>query len=606
MDTTSQESTLSASRKGHRRARTSVNGPSALPSFTFGGTSTATNISPVEPDTAVEDTTQRETLSAPAPARRHRRAVSEFVGEKPAPLQPSNASDLNIQTPSLGLPTRKVHRHRRSGAVDSQDLALLDLPQVLRPQPISTSSDLTPPSSQPPSTEVSPVEDDVTSANRTVAFSDDVSIIQPRPSSMVSSESSGSQSTIRESKTLRNDESPSRSQDQALPHAAVPSMSSMAASYANETGTGVNIVELDENFDHDPTAAVTTLSDYETQHTEHNYIPTTSQSDSSSSPSKEEFDSTITDIDLDLASVDPTPSPSRSSVRALGFEKARLSMHSASPVPGFRNTYQHRRTESAPSLTPVPSSLRSHTNAAEAGFGMSDVFEEDEELEAETFVPASGSTSSRPEEARQSVVSVISNCDTTPKALVGQRAIHSSPNLLPPIQFDLSQSNTMSSVSEPVSQLPVPRPSFAFNDERSPSSRSSPGYAHSGVSSCDARSPSFHHSVDDVPSLISSGSTIGSNTHTNLAQLSPHLDPGIAVARSTSSLAPSSTTRSSRTHRKRLSVMSMSVSKLFTTTIPKEDSNVQEQASRSNSTAAQQPPKTSRARRLTQMLKFWR
>lgn len=580
--------------KGHRRARTSVHAPPALPAFSFGAATTDNEPEPTTP-TSAQDATSPGLVPPTTPTSRHRRAVSELVGEYTAGHIISAQSVISGSGSSApGVPPQSVrHRHRRSGAVSSQDLSALP-----RPLPIDQRSS-------------SPTRySDASVPARAVEFSDRVEVI-PRPQSMVSSSSGSSHATLQAIRSSSAIEHPGQQcpQDPAsLPQHTPTESSTSPVDLSSEPSMGIDIVELDENFDNDPTATVMSHSQHASFEPATDSF-TTLKPSALSRPPPIEFESSEADIDLDFASVDDDPTPSRSPVRGSSFRRARASMHSAGghfssfTAPGHQG---HRRAESAPSLAPVSFGFR---NGADAGHEMPAVFEDPEE-DSPDISPQPTDTP----DCRQSFVSSTApspDQDNTPRALTARRAIHSSPNLLPPIELtanhptrdELTEARIRRSTDDGREALHLPKPAFIVTEEPSASSKSSPQYARSYISSSEP-SPGFQHSVEDVPSLISCGSTIGSSTvQQNRPSLSvPSLDQDIT--KSTSSLAPSSKAR----HHKRLSIMSMSMSKLFTTNSAKSEDAVttEQQAQRSRSTAGLRPPSPSKGRRLSRILKIFR
>lgn len=599
-------SSSSAPKQSHRRSQTSVNvSRTPLPTFSFG--TPASERAEASMAAPVAQSSRELTLAPPLPASRHRRAVSEFIGEKQEHASP----DPSIQPASSYRPAGMVHRHRRShasGAINTADLPHFTAQSNIVAEPKLPAS--------PTSYFSSSVDEYGQDAGKSLVVAEDTSMlheealavvpqivtssesvdtIQPRPISVVSSASSGSQSTIR-GKESSGAEAPGSGPtdppafDGSGPSTTTPELPpAMDSSSPNNahSGTGVDIVDLDENFDSDPTAASTfTTGQEDTEVSFAKYVTPRPQSLSSDSPTLRSSPSE--DIDLDLASVDMNPSPTRSSIRGSGFQKARASMHSAGPPSMLLSSGipMHRRTESAPSLTPVPFLLRSHDMAADAGFEMTDVFEEDED-DCET-----SSLSSPPAVVLEGPYTTTSS-DVTPKPLFGKREIHSSPTLLPPFQFDARRPR-----EEDASLLRLRPPFITTHSEPSVSNASSPRYAHSGLSSCEP-SPRLQHSVEDVPSLISSGSTIGETTLPNPSLNS--FEPPVARAGS----SQPSLAHSTRTHRKRLSIMSMSVSKLFSSSTPTIEEAELFEPPQSSNFAGLKPPRT-KTRRLSRMLKFWK
>lgn len=622
-DNTTLHPSVSAPNQAHRRSRTSIHVAHApLPSFSFGGPSSEI---PEAPLTAPNTQASTECTLAPLlPASRHRRAVSEFIGEQATETQNQTNPASNTQPASSYTPARVAHRHRRShasGAINTTDLPSFAASSNSAAESKSITS---PTSSHSPlvseyellpavvdhalsTSTVTSSEEAVSVVPQTVTFSEHVDTIQPRPISMVSSASSGSQSTIRGISLSRTEDYPSSPPfydpgpmiiTSDLPHELDPS-----SHIDSDFRTGIDIVDLDENFDSDPTAASTLTTEYGNESVLEDYDVNQPQSLSSVSPSEPLHNYLSADIDLNLASVDANSSPTRTSLRGSGFQKARASMHSAGSQSMLlpSGISMHRRTESAPSLTPVTFLLRSHEKAADAGFEMTDVFEEDED-DCEASSPSSPHAAFL--EGRYSSISSLSDQDVTPKPLIGKRETHSSPTLLSPIQFDIWRAKSLRATEARNSHdegvnLSLPRPPYITTySEPSASNASSPRYAHSGLSSCEP-SPRFQHSVEDVPSLISSGSTVGETTLPN-PSLRSFERPAIVAATSQASPA-----HSTRTHRKRLSIMSMSVSRLFSGSTPTIDESEHLEPPHSYSSAGFKESRT-KTRRLTRMLKFWK
>lgn len=579
--------------RGHRRARTSVHASPALPAFSFGAASPDNEPEPITP---VSSQTSSQTLLPPAtPTSRHRRAVSELVGEHP--IECITPSQRVLPGPgrsvSILAPQAARHRHRRSGAVSSQDLSALRRPLSIDQRPCSPDKTL-----------------DTSNPARAVEFSDHVEVI-PRPQSMVSSSSGSSHSTLKPFESSRTVDI----SDQQSPHESSPSLQGTGpehrASFSDlsfEPSMNIDIVELNEDFDDDPTSTVVSHAPQHSSEPAAGAYPSL-QPSISSHPLPAEDELPRDDIDLDLASVDNISAPSRSPIRGSSFQRARASMHSAGGhfsgfmAPGYQG---HRRAESAPSLAPVSFGLR---NGVDISHEMPAVFEDPEEDDVDT-PPERTDTP----DCRASFVSSTASSpdqDNTPRALAGRRDIHSSPNLLPPIEFHSSKlpdderimQRPRHSADGEREALRLPKPAFVITEEPSASSKSSPKYARSYISSSEP-SPGFQHSVEDVPSLISCGSTNGSSTvqQTRPSLSAPSLDHDIA--KSISSLAPSSKAG----HRKRLSIMSMSMSKLFTTNGPNSNdtATAEPHAQRSQSTAGLRPPSPSKGRRLSRILKIFR
>lgn len=513
---------------------------------------------------------------------------------------------------------RKTHRHRRSGAVSSQDLGTLHLPAIggSKAEHHNHSPTLGLPPTLPglvegqstdtmtgPAVQIAQDDADVP-ITRSVGFSERVEMI-PRPTSLVSTESTSSQSTIRDLKTRRLDESPS---PPSLPiHQSIEpqfgteldNLSSAATTSVSETG--IDIIELDENFDEDPTAAVVTGTDNHYHLPPRDYTNPPEDSDSGSL-SKTREASSDPDIDLDFASPDFEPSPQPSPVRGSSFQRARATMCSAGVPsgPAASQILGHRRTESAPSPIPVSWSLKSHQSyekAADAGFEMEDVFEEEEEEEDEDQ-GSSGHAVERTDLDVSNSKTPNRNTTLTPPVRE-EREVRSAPSLLPAIQFHepkIAEQKSKDTAQGDQAPLSLPRPHFV--DDQSASTKSSPRYAPSG-SSCEP-SPRFHKSAEDVPSLISSGSTVDSTAQATLPDPSLRsLEPYFAVSQT-------SFGDSNKSHRKRLSVMSMSMSKLFTTNSSRTDETEETSAPRSQSTASLKPPTGNKTRRLSRMLRFWK
>lgn len=407
----------------HSRRHKSVN---ALPAFSFGQSSNFEGISTKPATPPLEPAFEESERSSPT---KHRRFASEFIGAggaaggailvNPSPSHSqTNSPNVENFTPSVNIPTRGGHKHRRSGAISSQDISAVT--RQTGNDPVQQLGDLSLlPISRPSSTgpsESSRSGADSPALPRTpsptrVQFAPNVTVIappvpeiparfasrspkqpffnQPRPSYDLP------ESPLLESPMLddsMNDFGPAITQNRPS------SLFIETISLQPPAESDFDIAMLNQNFDDDPTSAISEVPSQ--------VIPLTPSMPST--PKTYDTDSTV--IDLDDAE-EPWHSTSHAA-KGKSFSKARRSMHSAALSIGFAGPgmHYHRRAESAPELDPFdyhrPEVVRLNSaSASEKGFTMEDVFEEDEE-EARDSLEAAGSsfdTSIPTEEQRQSL-----------------------------------------------------------------------------------------------------------------------------------------------------------------------------------------------------------
>lgn len=444
--------------------------------------------------------------------------------------------------------------------------------------------------------------------SRSVGFSDFVEVI-PRPISLVSSESESSQSTVKENAASHGLDSaldsyspPSKPSPTSHP-SYVPMTASEEPQYTTLSGFDVTDMDLSNNFDgDDPTATVLSKPEEFVQWSDDDISPSTLPASYHCQPttvSSQVADNSAAVIDLDFASVDVPFQKGRPN-SASGYEKKRVSMYGGQTNAFMTGMQRHRRAESAPSLAPpsFPTTFR-EGSAAERGFGMENVFEEDEEEDEETSKPPTRILTHSSLPTTPAVETDDSHA--TSSHFSGHRQIHPTSTLLPAIQFAHAKPKDRLDSLEADVDLPLPKPPFVASEYPPTSASSSPKCCQSGMSSCEP-SPRFRQSVDDVPSLISGSSTVGSFVHPSF----PSTGSGsfrMGFAGSTYSLASSS----KKSHKKRGSIISLSrLIGVHGRNGTKSELDFASSIARPPTSGSLRLPPTSRGRRLSRILKFWK
>lgn len=182
--------------------------PAPLPTFTFGSTASSATPSP----------TRSTFAEQPGSAGLgHRRRGSEFVGggKEGSPLVSTSPGKTEYRPPPVSGPPRG-HMHRRSQAISVSDIDTSDLIKAAAvskaragSQPTTPSEPaFTAPKQSPPRQSISQMtqstpsspqrRDSLTGIRPRVGFADRVDVIpRPRPLSLISSETEGSNSTVR-------------------------------------------------------------------------------------------------------------------------------------------------------------------------------------------------------------------------------------------------------------------------------------------------------------------------------------------------------------------------------------------------------------------------
>lgn len=401
----------------HTRQRESL----ALPAFSFNPTAKSKAEPHAEFTTPPPSPLPSSAQCSPARSAHHRRAHSEFIGDDDGPTptilrqpSPSKDSDRIVYDRPITPPetsTRKGHRHRRSGALSSQDLSAITRQTTApahenrkvdhRSSPHSPQTDLVAPA--PLSSSLCNIATRLPSPTR-VSFADNVEVIprrslptlksQPHVHSLRPSHSSdGAEdrlptfpkgSSTREYHSIEDGHvGPGQiiaaCTCDSLSHATI--LESRILSSQDTPAEKLLTFSCDDrllsnDFDRDPT--LTMISDRQQSTAPPN----------ASTDARQLLDTEESIVNLDDAnetydtSGAPVSSQDLRTLRAKSFSAARHSMHSSGLL--ATSATSHRRTESAPSLPvapferPILKRLDSVT-ASEKGFEMENVFEEEEE-----------------------------------------------------------------------------------------------------------------------------------------------------------------------------------------------------------------------------------